>query len=64
MVDDDPDGAPTVGDRVSICMSTLAHVDVLLVERDEDERVNVPFNLRIIQQKLTEQHNSWNGLGK
>ena len=63
-MDDDPDGALTVGARVSICMSALAHEDVLLVEQDEDERVNVPFNLRIILQKLTVQHNSWNGLGK
>jgi len=45
-------------------MSELAREDVLLVERDEDERVNVPFNLRIILQKLTVQHNSWNRLGK
>ena len=36
--DDDLDGAPTAGDGVSICMSVLAHEDVLLVERDEDER--------------------------
>ena len=62
--DDHPDGASIVGDGVSICMSMLAREDVLLVERDEDERVNVPFNLRIILQKLTVQHNSWNGLGK
>ena len=62
--DDVSDGAPTMGDGVSICMSALAHEDILLVERDEDERVNVLFNLRIILQKLTVQHNSWNGLGK
>jgi len=36
-------------------MSELACEDVLLVERDKDEWVNVPFNLRIILQKLTEQ---------
>ena len=55
--DDDPNGALAVGDGVSIYMSALACEDVLLVEQDEDERVNVPFNLRIILQKLTVQQN-------
>ena len=36
-------------------MSEPAREDIFLVERDEDERVNVPFNLRIILQKLIEQ---------
>ena len=63
-VDDDPDSTPTVGDGVLIYMLVLACEDVLLVEQDEDERVNVPFNLRIIMQKLTVQQNSWNRLGK
>jgi len=45
-------------------MLELAREDILLVERDEDERVNVPFNLRIILQKLIVQQNSWNRLGK
>ena len=62
--DDDPDDASTAGDGVSIYMSVLVHEDVLLVEQDEDERVNVPFNLRIILQKLTIQQNLWNRLRK
>ena len=63
-MDDDLDDDLSVGDGVLICMSTLAHEDVLLVEQDEDERVNMPFNLRIILLKLIVQQNSWNGLGK
>ena len=60
--DDDGGGAWATGDGASTFMSKPAHKDILLVERDEDERVNVPFNLRIILQKLTEQQNLWNGL--
>ena len=63
-MDDDLDDDLSVGDGVLICMSTLAHEDILLVEQDEDERVNMPFNLRIILLKLIVQQNSWNGLGK
>ena len=59
---DDGGGTWATGDGASMFMSELAREDVLLVERDEDERVNVPFNLRIILQKLTEQQNLWNGL--
>ena len=64
LADDDDGGAWATGDGASTFMSEPAREDVFLVERDEDERVNVPFNLRIILQKLTVQHNSWNGLGK
>ena len=64
LADDDGGAAWATGDGASICISDVAREDVLLVERDEDERVNVPFNLRIILQKLTIQQNLWNRLRK
>jgi hypothetical protein len=49
-VDDDPDGAPTAGDGMSICMSMIPLEDELLVERNDATRLSLPKYLLIFLQ--------------